>query len=67
MAEWHLPPDYIMSHWTEELFVLMVDKLILRKRKESEAISGHSSGRTIPDDQFFKEAGIKVKKVKHGT
>jgi len=59
MSEWHLPPDYIMSHWTEELFVLMIDKLIERKKKEVAAMGGHS-GRVVSDEQFFREAGIKV-------
>ncbi|MCJ7828157.1 MAG: hypothetical protein MUP81_00255 [Dehalococcoidia bacterium] len=68
MSEWHLPPDYIMSHWTEELLVLMIDKLIDRKNREVAAMSGHSySGRVVSDDQFFREAGIKVQKVNRGN
>lgn len=60
MAEWHLPPDYIMSHWTEELLVLMIDKLIERKNREVATLEGRSSGRMVSDAQFFREAGIKV-------
>ncbi|MCJ7829309.1 MAG: hypothetical protein MUP81_06185 [Dehalococcoidia bacterium] len=67
MFEWHLPPDYIMSHWTEELLVLMIDKLIERKKKETVALQGRSSERVVSDEQFFREAGIKVKKVNRGN
>ncbi len=31
MAEWHLPPDYIINNWTDELLNLMVEKLTDRK------------------------------------
>ena len=58
MTEWHLPPDYIMSHWTEELFVLMIDKLVERKKREAAIMQGHSS--QMSDAEFFKMAGIKV-------
>ena len=51
-----------MSHWSEELFVLMVDKLIERKKREISAIKKPDN--VIPEDQFFKQAGIKVK---HGN
>jgi hypothetical protein len=43
------------------MFSLMVDKLIERKERETAAIEGrHPSGRVISDEQFFREAGIKV-------
>ena len=32
MSEWHVTPDYIVSHWTDELFDLMAEKLIERKK-----------------------------------
>jgi len=32
MTEWHLSPDYIVTHWTDELFNLMVEKLTERKK-----------------------------------
>ena len=34
MSEWHLPPDYIVSNWTDELLNRMVDKLTERKERE---------------------------------
>ncbi len=30
-----MPPDYILDNWTEELFNLMVEKLVERKKKEA--------------------------------
>ena len=33
MTEWHVTPDYIVNNWTDELFDLMVEKLIERKDK----------------------------------
>ena len=32
MTEWHVTPDYIVTHWTDELLDLMVEKLTERKR-----------------------------------
>jgi len=37
----------------------MTDKLVQRKQREADAFSGHSS-REVSDEQFFREAGIKV-------
>jgi len=34
MSEWHLSPDYIVTHWTDELFDLMVEKLAERKKQK---------------------------------
>jgi len=34
MAEWHVTPDYMLNNWTDELFDLMVEKLIERKKRE---------------------------------
>jgi len=31
MSEWHVTPDYIINNWTDELFNLMVEKLVERK------------------------------------
>lgn len=64
LAEWHLPPDYILANWTDEMLTLMIDKLFERKQREIVAIKGRSSDRVVSDDQFFKQAGIKVK---HGN
>ena len=34
MAEGYPPPDYIVNNWTDELFNLMVEKLVERKKRE---------------------------------
>jgi len=61
LAEWHLPPDYILSNWTDEVLVLMTDKLIERKEREAKAFSGKPSSRAVSDGQLFSEMGVKVK------
>jgi len=46
------------------MFEIMVEKLVERKEREAEAMKGRSSSRVVPEDQLFREAGIKVK---HGN
>lgn len=43
---------------------LMMDKLIERKQRESNAIKG-TPDVEMPEEQFFKQVGIKHKKVKY--
>ncbi len=38
MVEWHVTPDYIVNNWTDELFDLMMEKLIERKGREVEGL-----------------------------
>ena len=38
MVEWHTTPDYIVNNWTDELFELMVVKMVERKKRESDAM-----------------------------
>ena len=66
MTEWHVTPDYIINNWTDELFDLMVEKLV--ERKDREAVRS-----TIPDkpveseEMFFARASNMIKVVKkHG-
>jgi hypothetical protein len=72
MVEWRLPPDYVTEHWTDELLQLMLDKLLERKRRESEAIeearSRHSPGKEqeISDSALFALMGDNVEVVKDG-
>jgi len=33
MAEWRVTPDYVVTHWTEELLNLMLEKLTARYRR----------------------------------
>lgn len=69
MAEWHLPPDYIVNNWTDELLDLMVEKLVERKQREVQAIRpaslpGDSGGHMVPDSMLFAHAGNLIKVVK---
>jgi len=70
LSEWHQTPDYIVNNWTDELLVLMVDKLSERKRRELDATKGSSTSskfagkEVISDTEMFARMGIKVKKVK---
>jgi len=64
MSVWHIPPDYIVNNWTEELLNLMAEKLAKRKKREYEAIKGRAPQNKVSDTQLFSIAKnvIKVKK-----
>ena len=69
MTEWHLPPDYIVNNWTDELLDLMVEKLVERKERKVEAIKpvslqGEPGGYKVPDIVLFARAGNLIKVVK---
>lgn len=68
LCEWHITPDYILSNWTDELFNLMVEKLAIRKERETSAMrgTGYAKGmnKTVSDSTFFAIAGKLVKVVK---
>jgi len=66
LAEWHIPPEYIIENWTQEKFELMVEKLSERKKREIAAQTGRVN-RVVSDEQLFRMTGIKVQKVKHGN
>jgi len=61
LSEWHITPDYIENHWTDELLNLMIEKLEERKEKEHMALSGHGDGDNVSDTELFKQLGNKVK------
>ncbi len=67
MVEWHLSPDYIVNNWTDELLDLMMQKLIERKDRETEAIQG-DSGKTeeFAETPYFGDTGF-IKVVKNGN
>jgi len=52
MSEWHVTPDYITNNWTDELFDLMVEKLIERKNRETSAIKNPE--KPVESEQMFK-------------
>ena len=66
MAEWHQPPDYIVTHWTEELLTLMIEKLAERRAREVETLNGRHSDDddTVSEAEFLRRAGgmVQVKK-----
>ena len=67
LAEWGLTPDYIFDNWTEEVFSLMVEKLVARKARES-GEKKHSGDVKVSEKTLFAQAGknIKVVEKKHG-
>ena len=34
MSGWHLTPEYILDHWTDEKLSLMIEKLVERKERK---------------------------------
>jgi len=68
LAEWHLPADYILDNWTDELLDLMVEKLVARKQREARIMrsgpSGTSERQKVPDSVLFARAKNLVKVVK---
>ncbi len=58
MVEWGVTPDYIVSNWTDELFMLMVDCLVARKEREAETIG--SGDRKVSHKDMFGMIGAKV-------
>jgi len=65
MSEWHLPPDYIVNNWTDELLNLMVEKLIDRKKKEIDAIKGRDNAVSV--ETLAAQSHGMVKVVKKGA
>ena len=59
MSEWHLSPDYIVIHWTDELFNLMVEKLTERKKQKPPVDNTVSAERLAAQSHGMIE-------VKHG-
>lgn len=60
MAEWHLPPDYIVDNWTDELLELMIEKMVERKYGTDSPPKLNSEG------ELFAKAKNLVKVVKRG-
>lgn len=68
MAEWHIPPDYIVENWTDELLELMTEKLVDRKTHDIDSSHTTEHGvQKVSDTELFKMMGNKVKVEKvHG-
>jgi hypothetical protein len=56
-VEWHLTPEYIHEHWTEELLTLMFLKRQRRIERHAEAVG--DKPREISDSQLFERMGVK--------
>ena len=63
MAEWHITPDYIVNNWTDELFDLMIEKLVERKEREKQPPPPKSTG-VVSNNEFFSRARNLIKVVK---
>jgi len=67
MSEWHLPPDYIINNWTDELLNLMMWKMVERKEREAQTMKGSSGAGHEPqvsDEVFFARAKNLIKVVR---
>ena len=64
LAEWGLPPEYIMANWTDEELTMMSWALRDRKMRESGRIP--DGGHMVSDARLFGMLGNKVKVVKRG-
>ena len=63
MFEWHTTPDYIVNNWTDELFELMVVKMVERKKRETDAMNKASGKKTYSDGSGLKQMGSMVKVI----
>ena len=63
MTEWHVTPDYIVTHWTDELFDLMIKKR--KERYDREKVREVTSGqRMVPEEVLFAQGKNMIKVVK---
>ena len=60
-----MPPDYIVGHWTDELWQLMVGKMIERHEAQAEKIK-HPNRKRVSEQELFLAAGPSIKVVKRG-
>jgi len=63
MVEWHVPPDYIANHWTDELLDLMVEKLIARKGRYADRQATSPPATRVTDKEHITMLGKKIKVV----
>lgn len=58
MSEWHITPDYIVNNWTDELFELMAEKFVERRRRETD---GKGVKRNVPVDMLALKSSNFIK------
>ena len=64
MAEWHLPPDYIINNWTDELLSLMAEKLVERRERENTPTEGTKQQVGVSADVLAARSRGMIKVVK---
>ena len=65
MKDWHVTPDYIVTHWNDELLDLMIKKR--KERYDREAGKGRevtSGQRLVPEEVLFAQGKNMIKVVK---
>ena len=71
LAEWRLDPVYIAENWTDEMLIIMVEKLVERKQRINEAAAGDghstSSDNMVSNEVLFAKMGKLVKVTKRGN
>jgi hypothetical protein len=62
---WHISPEYINHNWTEELLLLMFDKLNENMRRAHAVVSPDSRGnyKQVTDRELFASMGVIVQRV----
>ena len=58
MSVWHIPFDHIVSHWTDEQFSLMCQKLNKRVQKESDTTDGK-----VSESELVMRSGGRIKYI----
>lgn len=64
MSEWHVTPDYVINHWTDELLNLMVEKLAERKAREQPDVSS-TGQRYTPVEELALRSNNMIKVVQN--
>ena len=62
LCEYGLDPPAIDRRWTDELFLLMLEKMADRKRREAESLDPNRPKR-VSDKNLFSMMGIETEKV----
>jgi hypothetical protein len=63
LSEWHVTPEYINEHWTEELFAFLFEKRNEKLRRFNNSEENSQDVPKIENGMFFRAHGITVKKV----
>ncbi|MDD2666897.1 MAG: hypothetical protein PHQ37_07960, partial [Methanocellales archaeon] len=64
LTEWHIDPVYIDANWTDEMLQVMLDKLVARKKRINDAISGNQGDDIVSEETLLAQMGNKVQVTK---